>query len=275
VDVTLVTEALSFAYTDRPVLHDVTLPPLRAGEVVALVGPNATGKSTLLKCLAGLEAPGGTVRLDGVAGDPTGGRRPSRWWPFRTGRSALDDHVLYVPQDLPPSTSLTVVEAVLVARQQLRRAERTQREAMRDVEETLLRVGIDDLALQPLAELSGGQRQLVSLAQAVVRCPSVLLLDEPTSTLDLRNQLHILDLIRDVATTSPAAVLVSVHDLSLVSRFADQVVVLRAGTVHAAGRPADVITEEMLREVYEVDAVVTDAGDGGLGIAPRRVVPGL
>jgi iron complex transport system ATP-binding protein len=129
---------------------------------------------------------------------------------------------------------------------------------------------LDELATRPISELSGGQRQLVGLAQAVVRRPAVLLLDEPTSNLDLRNQLHILTLVRHLAADQPTAVLTTVHDLNLTARFADQVVVLHQGAVHAAGTPADVITPAMLREVYRVEGQVHHARGEHVTVTARR-----
>lgn len=266
---TLTVEQLGFAYGAKEVLRDVTLPPVRSGEVTALVGPNAAGKSTLLKCVAGIEEASGTVTI-GQGGDRTAAPPPRTSVLDRLrGRPTGDDLVLYMPQDLPPSSSLTVFEAVLLARQQ-RRPARVSRAVTEEIERTLEQVGIEDLSLRALTQLSGGQRQMVSLAQAVVRRPSVLLLDEPTSNLDLRNQLQILELIGRIATEQPAAVLVIVHDLSLVARFADQAVVMDAGTVHSSGPPETVITEEMLREIYRIDATVQRTGDGVLTLAASR-----
>lgn len=268
-DLTLTVENLDFSYGAKGVLKGVTLPPVRSGEVTALVGPNATGKSTLLKCIAGLEEPTGTVTTDnGGTGPVSSSRAASVLSRLRPGGSG-EQLVLYMPQDLPPCSSITVFEAVLLARQQ-RMPARVNRTAIEEVERTLTQVGIEELSMRSLTELSGGQRQMVSLAQAVVRRPSVLLLDEPTSNLDLRNQLQILELIVRIAVDQPAAVLVTVHDLSLVARFADQAVVLDAGTVYSSGSPDAVITEEMLREIYQVDATVQRTEDGVLTLAASR-----
>lgn len=264
---TLNVENINFSYADNVVLTDVTLPPIRSGEVTALIGPNATGKSTLLKCLAGIEAPSGAVTVSDPASNTT---TPLAGQPRKLGRRRnVDDLILYMPQDLPPASTITVFEAVLLARQQ-RKSARVNRKITAEIEDTLVQVGIHDLAMKPLSDLSGGQRQMVSLAQAVVRHPSVLLLDEPTSNLDLRNQLQILDLITRLATGQPAAVVVTVHDLSLVARFADQAVVMDAGTVYASGPPTSVITEAMLREIYQIDATVHYTDDGALTLAAAR-----
>lgn len=233
---------LSFSYGQTPVLRGVTLPPLEPGSVTALVGPNGAGKSTLLRCAAGLEHHTGTVEA------------PS---------------ILYLPQDPPPVSSLTVFESVLLAHLQGRSgfgALRVSRVARLRVAEVLGELGIAELAGHTMGQLSGGQRQLVSFAQAVIRQPAALLLDEPTSALDLRNQLVLLRLIRAYATGQQAAVVMAIHDLGQAARFADTVVVLSDGTVHSSGPGEDVITPVMLRDVYRVEASVHYGVDGGIAI---------
>ena len=225
-----------------PILSDVTLPDLLAGTVTALVGPNGAGKSTLLRCIAGLEKCEGQVEAE---------------------------KALYLPQDPPPMSSLTVFESVLVARQQSFKGFagfRVSRVARRDVESTIEMLNLEGLASRTMAQLSGGQRQLVSFAQAVVRRPAVLLLDEPVSALDLRNQLLLLSKIRACAQQIPAAVVMTVHDLGHAARFGDRVVVLSGGSVYSVGTPREVITEEMLRAVYGVSATVHATTDGGLAV---------
>jgi len=144
--------------------------------------------------------------------------------------------------------------------------------ALRDVSEIIEVLGLGSLAARTMAQLSGGQRQLVSFAQAVIRRPSALLLDEPTSALDLRNQLLLLDRIRQAAKDVPAAVIMTVHDLGQVARFSDQVVVLSGGRVHSVGDPRDVITQDMLREVYGVNATVYSTADGGIAVEASQAL---
>ncbi|TNL98389.1 ABC transporter ATP-binding protein [Corynebacterium tapiri] len=221
---------------------------MHSGTVTALVGPNGAGKSTLLRCIAGLEKHDGDVQAD---------------------------KALYLPQDPPPVSSLTVYESVLLARQQSFKGFagfRVGRVARRDVEATVEMLGLERFASRTMAQLSGGQRQLVSFAQAVVRKPTALLLDEPTSALDLRNQLLLLSRIRDYAREIPSAVAMTVHDLGHAARFSDCVVVLAGGKVHSAGQPREVITEEMLRDVYGVSATVQDTADGGLAVEASRAL---
>jgi iron complex transport system ATP-binding protein len=258
-DVELTVAGLSFGYGDTPVLNDVSLPAVRAGTVTALVGPNAAGKSTLLRCIAGLHRYSGRVRCGAPGAEAAPDAAPGQ------------GVVFYLPQENPAASSLTVFEAVLLARTSggARRGA-ARRDAEHDTGRALAGLDLDGLANRRLAELSGGQRQLVGLAQAMVRRPAVLLLDEPTSALDLRNQLQILARVRSLAVEQPAAVVITVHDLNLSARFADQVVVLDRGEVRAAGPPREVLTRELLREVYRIEADVARDADGEVTVTARR-----
>jgi iron complex transport system ATP-binding protein len=272
-------QQLSFAYRRTPVLHDITLPALYAGEVTALVGPNGTGKSTLLRAIAGLHKTDATVTLGPDRPVPEQNTEQTNTGQAtvrvrrRLTRLGLADHIVYVPQELPAASSITVFEAVLLTCQQGGAQLRPSQATLDRVAESLDQLNIADLAGSALSELSGGQRQLVSLAQALVRRPTVMLLDEPTSNLDLRNQLKLLELIREVATTQPAIVLLTIHDLGLAARFADRIAVLNAGHLHSCGPPEDTITSSMLREVYRVEASVHPSPDGTLAVSANRSLP--
>jgi iron complex transport system ATP-binding protein len=272
-------QQLSFAYRRTPVLHDITLPALYAGEVTALVGPNGTGKSTLLRAIAGLHKTDATVTLGPDRPGPEQNTEQTNTGQAtvrvrrRLTRLGLADHIVYVPQELPAASSITVFEAVLLTCQQGGAQLRPSQATLDRVAESLDQLNIADLAGSALSELSGGQRQLVSLAQALVRRPTVMLLDEPTSNLDLRNQLKLLELIREVATTQPAIVLLTIHDLGLAARFADRIAVLNAGHLHSCGPPEDTITSSMLREVYRVEASVHPSPDGTLAVSANRSLP--
>ncbi|HZZ46484.1 MAG TPA: ABC transporter ATP-binding protein [Pseudonocardia sp.] len=277
--VALHVQQLSFAYRRTPVLHDITLPALYAGEVTALVGPNGTGKSTLLRAIAGLHKTDATVTLGPDRPVPEQNTEQTNTGQAtvrvrrRLTRLGLADHIVYVPQELPAASSITVFEAVLLTCQQGGAQLRPSQATLDRVAESLDQLNIADLAGSALSELSGGQRQLVSLAQALVRRPTVMLLDEPTSNLDLRNQLKLLELIREVATTQPAIVLLTIHDLGLAARFADRIAVLNAGHLHSCGPPEDTITSSMLREVYRVEASVHPSPDGTLAVSANRSLP--
>ena len=244
---------LSAGYGARRVLHGLDLPPLRAGEVTALVGPNGAGKSTLLRVLAGLMPARGAVRF---------GDRDL----LRLSTVARADAVSFMPQALPQRVALTVLEAVIAALRAsplhgLAAGDDAAGRAMAVLE----RVGIGEQAHEPLDHLSGGQRQLASLAQAMVRNPLVLLLDEPTSALDLRHQVVVIDLVRQFAADG-RVVIVVVHDLSLAARWADRVVVLQQGRVHAVGTPEQALTPGVLAHVYGVAARVERCSLGRLQI---------
>ncbi|GAB3560784.1 ABC transporter ATP-binding protein [Arthrobacter alkaliphilus] len=248
---TLHVEKLSFNYRREPVLRDITLPPLQSGKITAVIGPNAAGKSTLLRCIAGFHKTTGHVRFSEDV----------------SSHRSLRDRILYLPQDPPPRSSITVFGAVELAHRLGGGPHRTQDDL--DIAMVLARLGLENLATRRLSDLSGGQRQMVALAQAVIRRPDVLLLDEPTSSLDLRNQLEVLRIVREIACDQAVAVLTVIHDLGLAARIADQVVVLDRGVVRSAGAPAEVITRNMLREVYRVDGIVhtTDAGDLSVAVS--------
>ena len=252
-------DGLSFSYGSTPVLDDVTLQAARPGELVGLVGPNAAGKSTLLKCAAGL------LRADGRIWLSDEEIRTSEQW--RT----LRRQVTYLPQEYASTATITVFEAILVARQQ------TASWIVGDDDIAAVATILDDLRLEPLAlrylsELSGGQRQMVAVAQALAREPRVLLLDEPTSSLDLQRQLELLQLVQALAAERSMTVLIALHDLNLAARFVDRLVILHQGRAYADGLPAEVLTEMMLWHVYGVEARVERDTDGLPRITPLRSV---
>jgi len=233
-------ERLGVAYGGKTVLDGVSIPTLNAGEILALAGPNGAGKSTLLKALAGLVPSTGRALLNG---------HNCLRWPAQKRA----EHIGFMPQALPDDTYLTVLESTLTA---LRGAHPGIR---RDHELKALRVidslGIGELALQPLSRLSGGQRQLAALAQAVVRDSPVLLLDEPVSALDLAHQWQVMQVTRRLASEGRVVVVV-LHDLTLAAQWADKVAILHRGRVHSFGTPAEVINPQALRAVWGVCARV-------------------
>ena len=255
----LVVDGLDAGYPGRPVLRDVRLPELPAGTVAAVVGPNAVGKSTLLQALAGLRPASGRVVLDGA--DLAG--LPARERLQRVG---------YLPQALPPGSSLVAYETWQAA---LRAGRPTWSAADRDaaIDGVVVSLGLQAIALRRLDELSGGQRQMVGLAQVVVRAPRLLLLDEPTSALDLRWQLQVLEAVRALAAAGGTTALVATHDLNLALRFCHRVVVLGGGRVLAAGEPSNVLSPALLREAYGVTARVERCSLGHLLVLADASAP--
>lgn len=239
----LTIDRLSAGYPRRPVIRDLSLPPLPPTAVTALVGPNAAGKSTLLKALAGLVRAEGRVQFGGAE-------------LLRMPLAARADRIGFMPQALPQGVALSVLESVIAAFEASRPDALADADAARRAVATLDRLGIADLALESLDRLSGGQRQLVSLAQALVREPRLLLLDEPTSALDLRHQVTVMEAARSLAAEG-RTVLVVLHDLNLAARWAERVVVLDHGRVAALGTPAEALTAATLAAVWHVAARIT------------------
>lgn len=252
---------LSTGYRGRSVIRDLTLPELMPGAVYSLIGPNAAGKSTLLRALAGLLPAKGSVSLGDRA----------------LLRLALAEHarlVTYMPQSVPQGIALGVLESVLSAMRASpvggsgRSADEETRRAINVLEAT----GIAALAMEPLGRLSGGQRQLVSLAQALVREPRVLLLDEPISALDLQHQWRVMQLVRTVACERKMIVLTVLHDLQIAARWSDGIIVLADGDVVASGAPGEAITPDVLAGVYGVHARVEQWTDGRLQVVVDDLV---
>lgn len=246
-------ENVRAGYRGREVLRGLSLPPIEQGRITALVGPNGAGKTTLLRALAGLLPASGSVHLDGLS-------------LLNASADERARKVAFMPQFAPQRLSLTVIEAVIAAlRASPVDAPGEGRGAQQRAFEALDRLKILDLALQPFDTLSGGQRQLASLAQALVRRPQLLLLDEPTSALDLRYQQQVIGNVREEARAG-AIVIMVLHDLQAAASWADTVMVLSEGRLFAHGCPQDVITAPMLGEVYGIDAAVEHTARGGIHI---------
>lgn len=225
-------------YGRREVVRDVTLPALQAGTLTALIGPNGAGKSTLLRGVAGLEKMRGMVHL---AGDDLA----------KLSVAERARRVTYMPQNLPPGLSLSVMESVVAA---LRVGQLSNAQCLEEAFKALQRIGITHLADQWLSTLSGGQRQLVSLAQLIARRPQVMLLDEPTSALDLNYQLKVMECVRSLVREHRLIAVVVLHDINLAARYADQLAVLREGCLFASGAPQAILSPGLFAEVYGVQA---------------------
>lgn len=233
---------LGARYGQREIIRDVSTATFFGGQVVAVVGPNAAGKSTLFKRMAGLiDGPGHVILQESKKG--------------LTGIS-------YMPQGLNASARLTVYESVLLARKQLTPGWVVHDDELKLVDEILAALGISGLSFRNLGELSGGQQQLVSIAQTLVREPEILLMDEPTSALDMHRQVQVLNFMRTVARQREVIVFIAIHDLNQALRFADQVLVIAEGTTQGSGPSNEVITEQMLRNVYKVEARIEQCSRG-------------
>lgn len=246
---------ITAGYAGKPgIIKNLTTRPFQPGVITALVGPNAAGKSTLLKSIAGLIPAQGELLLHNKN-------------ILQLSLSKKAAHISYMPQYLPFDVSLSVIESLITSLKassfdQLNASIPDVRKKAFDV---LEKMDIVHLAMEPLDQLSGGQRQLVSLAQAVIRDPEILLLDEPTSALDLQHQVSVMRWVKDYAHQGKIVLMV-LHDINMAIRWSDEVLVLHKGKVFKHDVPDKVFTRELLKEVYHVDAAVEHTASGYLQI---------
>lgn len=235
-------------YGPRTVLSDVSLPPLAQGQMIGLLGPNAAGKSTLLKALVGQVRYEGSARFGTTELSSLSHR----------GRCGL---IGYVPQTPPQPSALLVYEfALSILRTTLPRLSNAEAEAR--IEEAFGQMGLTGEATRPVAELSGGKRQLLGVSQILARRTALILLDEPTSALDLRWRVEALSVIRALTRTRGALAVVALHDLNLALRFCDHVVLLGDGRVLADGPAETTLSSDLLRTVYGVEARLETCSQG-------------
>jgi iron complex transport system ATP-binding protein len=245
----LTVENLSYGYSGRVVGQHITF-TLAAGEVLCVLGRNGEGKSTLFKTILGLLPPrAGVVWVDGI---------PISGWSPR--RRALTFG--YVPQNSGGTFPFTVAELVLMGRTAYHGAFAAPSSAdRRAAEEAIAALGIEHLADREWLRVSGGERQLAVLARALAQEPRILVLDEPTASLDFGNQVQVLDAVRALVETRGLSVLLSTHHPEQAFACADRVAVLAGGELLRIGAPADVITAETLHACYSVDVAVLPVAD--------------
>jgi iron complex transport system ATP-binding protein len=250
-DHTLKVERLFAGYGARSVLEGIDL-ELLPGKITAIVGANASGKSTLLRAMSRLLAPSdGRVLLDGKAVHQLPAKQLARTMGL-------------LPQSPIAPDGITVSDLVGRGRHPhhgtFSRWSRTDDEA---VAAAMHATRTSDLADRPVDELSGGQRQRVWIAMALAQGTDVLLLDEPTTFLDVSHQVEVLDILTDLNRTRGTTIVMVLHDLNLASRYADQLVTLCRGCLHLCGEPCNVLTEQTVREVFGMECrVINDPLSG-------------
>lgn len=244
-----------FSYGERSVLDSVSF---EMGEgILSVLGPNGAGKSTLVKCLAGVHLPSsGTVTFGGAD---------------LRSRDSGGPRLAYMSQEPPRSMDLTVLEVMLLGLAgslSMRVSDEDLDCAMGPLEE----LGLEGLAQRPINELSGGQCQMVMIAQCLVADPEIVILDEPMNNLDLHRELQMFDLMRKITDERGLTTLMVLHDVNFAARYSDRMLVLKDGRVYSEGVPEDVVTEEMLRDVYRVEALVDRDPRGCVRVDPLRAL---
>ena len=245
---------IMFSYTSTPILEEITM-ELSASEMLGIVGPNGAGKSTLIRCINRILKPEqGSIHLNG---------QEIR----EMGTIEIAKHLGYVPQSFTGVFPATVFDTILVGR----RPHIGWRSSESDEDKVwaiLEMMAIEDLAMRDFNELSGGQQQKVLIARALAQEAGTLLLDEPTSNLDIKHQIEVMELLKDLVVNKGLSAIMAVHDLNLASRYADRVIIMKDGRIFDAGNPSDVLTPENIRSVYDVDVEVVNSSRGNPHIVP-------
>lgn len=243
------TENMDFGYGDTPVLHGIDLKIDEPG-LVCIIGPNGVGKSTLVKCICKIIHPTeGAVYVDGHNLDDI---------PLKELAKVMG----FVPVVSGDTFSMTVLDTVLMGRHPHQRMGTTSDLDLSIVDRTLNMMGISHLAMRNFNELSAGQHQKVAIARGLAQTPRMLILDEPTSNLDVRHQIQVTGLLRDLAHRHGMTILMISHDLNIAARFADKMIMMATpGIVYRTGTPGEVLTEESIRYVYGVECrIIEDCG---------------
>ncbi|MFO3904190.1 ABC transporter ATP-binding protein [Enterobacter hormaechei] len=247
---------LHTGYRKKKIISGLSTPLLPRGQITALLGPNGSGKSTLLRALADLNPAQGEMQLNGID--------LMTLSPAKRARK-----VVYLPQSLPQGVHLHALESVIVARRASGSTSglNVEHEAYAILE----KLGVAHLAMSFLDQLSGGQKQLIGLAQSLIREPDLLLLDEPLSALDLNYQFHVMDIVARETRLRNIVTLVVIHDINIALRHANFALMLKGGELIASGLPGEVVTPANLATVYGVDGRVEYCSRG----LPHVVVDGL
>ncbi|WP_165241549.1 ABC transporter ATP-binding protein [Corynebacterium lizhenjunii] len=243
---------VSLAYGQRTIIEGLSV-DIRPGKVTSIIGPNGCGKSTLLRSLSRLLAPtAGSIVLDGA--DIS--RLPAK---------ALAQQLGLLPQS--PAAPDGIVVADLVGRGRTPYQGLLGRWSQRDydiVAQAMESTGTAQLAQRSLDELSGGQRQRVWIAMALAQDTDILLLDEPTTYLDIRHQLEVLELLRALNRERSTTIVMVIHDLNLAARYSDELIAVADGHIVAQGPPVDTLTPQTVRDVFGIDSIVIDDPVSGL-----------
>ncbi|MFB3765944.1 MAG: ABC transporter ATP-binding protein [Methanotrichaceae archaeon] len=241
--VNIIIKGLKFGYNSFNILDGLDL-VVEDAEVLGLVGPNGCGKTTLIKCIDRILKPKGSILLDGREIE-------------RMKQQEIARQIGYVPQSSSTPPATTVFDIVLMGRRP-HIGWRVSDFDLEMVADKLELLHLEDLAMKDFSQLSGGQKQKVLIARALCQEPAVLLLDEPTASLDMRHQLEVMEMIAALVKRKKISAVMALHDLNLAAMFADKLAILKGGKIYAAGNPSDLLNADNIREVYGVEATIVD-----------------
>lgn len=237
-------ENLSFSYKKGHIILDNISLEVPNGEVLGILGPNGTGKTTFIKCINNILKPDtGKVLFDG--------KNISK-----LSQREIAKIIAYVPQYINSFFAMNVIDAVMMGRLPYA-GKRYSKEDEEIVFDILKRMNLEKFAFRSIKEMSGGERQRVFIARAMAQQPKIIILDEPTSSLDLHNQLFILKTIADLAKENNITIIMTIHDLNLAAMFCDRVLMLKESHVFAVGAVDEVLTENNIDVMYKVKTKVT------------------
>ena len=237
---------VEFGYNSTLVLEGVSM-DLDSSEIIGIVGPNGAGKSTLIRCIDRILTPrGGTILLD--ENDIS-----------NMTRMEIAKRMGYVPQTTTRVFPATVFDTILMGRRP-HLGWKSSEEDVDKVLEILELLGIMEFAMRDFNEISGGQQQKVLIARALAQEADILLLDEPTSNLDIRHQLEVMEIMTNIVHKKKISAVMAIHDLNLAARYTTRILMLNGGRIFAAGNPESVLTEENIRRAYGVEALVKSDG---------------
>jgi len=254
-------ENLDVYYGEKQILHCMSMAP-KEGSLIGVIGPNGSGKTTLLKTLSNTLKPrAGVVYLNGSKMSDLKSREIAK-------------NLAVVSQDTSVGFDFTVYELVLMGRTP--HIGRFEKEgwADRDIANAAMRLtNTVDLKDRLITTLSGGERQKVVIAKALSQEPNVLLLDEPTANLDIKNQIEVMTLIKNAVKSRAITAVMAIHDINLAARYCDEMMLLHRGEIYAIGSPKSVLTAENIKAVFGVESIVTDGpADGSIYVVPMATL---
>jgi len=254
---------LGYSYGDLPVLKDLSF-SVQQGDFFIIIGPNGSGKTTLLKCIAGISRPrAGSLEILGV--------------PLQSySRKSLARSIALVPQTAPADFPFTVTEVVLMGRSPHLGILGVEHEKDLNIARRAMDfTGITSLAHRKLDQLSGGERQRVMIARAICQEPEIILLDEPTASLDLAHQVRIMDLMEKLRDEKRVTILMVSHDINLAALYANSLMLIKGGRMVSIGRPAEVLTFQTLEMAYGCPLLVDKSPLGDfqrVTLVPRKFI---